>query len=202
VGDRGGARSAGAAAAARVLVVCTANICRSPTAAGLLAERLGPGVEVVSRGVRARPGAPMCARSADWLAARRPDGGLFDEPHASAPLTLADVRAATVILTASPHHRSAVVALRPSAQVRTFTLAQAARIAAWRAGAGARPPAGDIGERVLWLTEELDTHRAAGPLPDGDSDDLPDPHGGEAHHADVLPRIGAAVDALCAPILA
>lgn len=192
---------------ARVLVVCTANICRSPAAAGLLADRLGPTVEVVSRGVRAMPGAPMCARSADWLTTGLPDGGgvrpnpLTDRPHSSAPLTLADVRSATVILTASPRHRSAVVALRPSAQVRTFTLAQAARIATWRAGQGAKPPIGNVSERVLWLTEELDTHRASVPLPGGD-DDLPDPHHGEAHHADVLPRIGAAVDALCGPIFA
>jgi protein-tyrosine phosphatase len=192
---------------ARVLVVCTANICRSPTAAGLLADRLGPTVEVVSRGVEAMPGAPMCARSADWLSAGPPEGGgvrpdpLTGRPHASAPLTLADVRAATVILTASPRHRSAVVALRPSAQVRTFTLAQAARIATWRAAQGARPPVGDVSDRVLWLTEELDTHRASGPLPAGDDDDLPDPHHGEAHHAEVLPRIGAAVNALCVPIM-
>ena len=190
---------------ARVLVVCTANICRSPTAAGLFAARLGPTVEVVSRGVQAMHGAPMCARSADWLdslAGVGPSGPLGHRGHASAPLTLADVRAATVILTASPRHRSAVVALRPSAQVRTFTLAQAARIATWRAGQGARPPAGDVAERLLWLTEELDAHRAAGPLPGDDADDLPDPHQSTARHADVLPRIRAAVDAVCAPVLA
>ena len=178
---------------ARVLVVCTANICRSPTAAGLLAARLGPGVEVVSRGVKAMPGAPMCARSAEWL-------GPAASPHASAPLTLADVRSATVILTASPRHRSAVVARRPSAQVRTFTLAQAARIASWRTTQGATAPEGDVSDRILWLTEELDTHRADAPHPP-DADDLPDPHQTEARHAEVLPRIGAAVDALCSPIL-
>lgn len=187
---------------ARVLVVCTANICRSPTAAGLLAARLGPTVEVVSRGVRAMRGAPMCARSADWLATGWTDSApLVHPPHASAPLTVDDVRAATVILTASPEHRSAVVSLRPSAQVRTFTLAQAARIAAWRAGEGARAPGGDVSERVLWLTEELDAHRAAAPLP-MDDDDLPDPHLTDARHADVLPRLRAAVDAVCAPVLA
>jgi protein-tyrosine phosphatase len=187
---------------ARVLVVCTANICRSPTAAGLLAARLGPTVEVVSRGVDALHGVPMCARSADWLAG----GGAgvtpyAHRPHLSAPLTLDDVRAATVILTASPRHRSAVVALRPSAQVRTFTLVQAARIASWRAGQGARPPDGDVADRLLWLAAELDEHRAGGPLPGDDADDLPDPHQSEARHADVLPRIRAAVDALCAPVL-
>jgi protein-tyrosine phosphatase len=185
-------RHSGALMTARVLVVCTANICRSPTAAGLLAARLGPSVDVVSRGVKALPGAPMCPRSAQWL-------GRDVTPHASAPLTLADVRAATVILTASPRHRSAVVALRPSAQVRTFTLAQAARIATWRSAQGASAPPGEVSERVLWLTEELDTHRSAAPNP-ADGDDLPDPHQTETRHAEVLPRIRAAVDALCTPI--
>ena len=39
---------------------------------------------------------------------------------------------------------------------------------------------------------ELDAHRASAPLPE-DDDDLPDPHLTDARHADVLPRLHAAM---------
>ncbi len=181
---------------ARILVVCTANICRSPTAAGLLSARLGPSVEVESRGTNAPAGAPMCTTSEGWMAA---SGGPSGASHRSRLLELADIRAATLILAASPRHRAAVVGMRPSAQVRTFTLAQAARIVTWRARQGAVPPPGDVPDRLLWLAEELDMHRATVPREGDGADDLPDPHRG-APHADVLSRIGAAVAGLCAPL--
>lgn len=185
----------------RVLLVCTANICRSPAAAGLLAGRLGSSIAFQSRGTRSVPGAGMCPVSANWLMM---NGGIADARHGSRQLELADVRAATLILTASQRQRAAVVRLRPSAQVRTFTLLQAARIAQWRAGRGsaAPPPGADLPDRLLWLAEELDAHRgvAARTGPERD-DDLPDPHHG-APHADVLASLLGAVDALCAPLLA
>lgn len=181
---------------ARILVVCTANICRSPTAAGLLATHLGPSVEVQSRGTNAPPGAPMCATSAHWMAA---NGGPSGDGHRSRLLQVADIRAATLILAASPRHRAVVVGMRPSAQVRTFTLAQAARIVTWRARQGAVPPPADVPDRVLWLAEELDMHRATAPREGDGADDLPDPHRG-APHADILGRIGTAVAAFCAPL--
>ena len=52
---------------ARVLLVCTANICRSPAAERLLAGRLGPSIEFVSRGTRSVPGAGMCEVAAGWV---------------------------------------------------------------------------------------------------------------------------------------
>src|SRR5262245_26347763 len=160
----------------RVLLVCTANICRSATAARLLAGRLGPEIEVESRGTQAVPGAGICDVSATWALV---NGGASAGPHRSRQLELADVRAATLILTASSRHRAAVIELRPSAQVRTFTLVQAARIARWRTRAlpGTPPPGADLPDRLLWLAEELDAHRGTAPQPEPDAgDDLPDPH--------------------------
>ena len=133
---------------ARLLVICTANICRSPAAERLFAARLGSSVQVVSRGVRAYSGAPMCSASANWVLM---NGGGSGEGHRSEPLQLADVRAATLILTSTRKHRAEVLTLRPSAQVRTFTLAQAARIASWRLDRGAQPEGEDPAERLLWL---------------------------------------------------
>jgi protein-tyrosine phosphatase len=184
----------------RVLLVCTANICRSPAAARLLAGRLGSSIEFVSRGTRSVPGAGMCEVSANWVLM---NGGDAAGRHLSRPLELADIKASTLILTASQRHRTAVIEMRPSAQVRTFTLAQAARIAQWRmAEPGPGMPTGvDLPDRLLWLVEELDAHRGAAPRPVPESaEDLPDPHHGSAH-AEVFGSLLAAVDAFCDPIL-
>ena len=190
----------------RVLLVCTANICRSPAAARLLAGRLGSSIEFFSRGTRSVPGAGMCEVSANWVLM---NGGDAAGGHNSRQLELADIKASTLILTASQRHRTKVIEMRPSAQVRTFTLAQAARIAQWRtssafadAPGGSGPPAdADRPHRLLWLAEELDAHRGSAPRPRTESDDdLPDPHHGAAH-ADVFGSLLAAVDAICAPLL-
>lgn len=109
----------------RVLLVCTANICRSPGAERLLAGRLGEGVEFFSRGTRAVPGAGICDFSASWVESHGGAGGA----HGSRPLEVEDIRASTVILTASQTQRGRVIEMRPSAQVRTFTLLHAARTA-------------------------------------------------------------------------
>jgi protein-tyrosine phosphatase len=185
----------------RVLLVCTANICRSPAAARLLAARLGPSIDFFSRGVRSVPGAGMCEMSANWVLQNSGEAGVG---HVSQQLQLADIRSSTLILTASQRQRTAVIELRPSAQVRTFTLAQAARIARWRVTtAGAQMPSGaDMPDRLLWLAEELDAHRGSAPRPEPESlDDLPDPHSG-GRHADVFESMLAAINDFCVPLLA
>jgi len=185
----------------RVLLVCTANICRSPAAARLLSGRLGSSIEFVSRGTRSVPGAGMCEASASWVLMNSGDTA---GAHTSRQLELADIKASTLILTASQRQRTKVIELRPSAQVRTFTLVQAARIAQWRASNGdAGPPVdADLPDRLLWLVEELDAHRGTAPrsMPES-ADDLPDPHNGGSH-AEVFGTLLAAVDAFCAPLLA
>ena len=182
----------------RVLLVCTANICRSPAAERLLAARLGPEIEFFSRGVRAVPGAAMCDVSANFVLTQGGDPGR----HQARQLELADIKSSTLILTASQRHRTAVIEMRPSAQVRTFTLAQAARIAQWRAGRGDLPLDADLPDRLLWLLEEMDAGRGSAPRPVPEStDDLPDPHLSNAKHPDVLGALNAAVQAFTAPLL-
>jgi protein-tyrosine phosphatase len=190
---------------ARVLLVCTANICRSPVAARLLAGRLGPSIEFESRGTKAVPGAGMCEVSANWAMM---NGGDADRGHVARQLELSDIRAATLILTATQRHRARVIELRPSAQVRTFTLAQAARIVQWRGPAVRSEMLVDAGlpDRLLWLAEELDAYRGSAARPGPESaDDLPDPHRPDpprgAGHAEVFGSLLAAVDTLCAPLL-
>ena len=182
----------------RMLLVCTANICRSPAAERLLAGRLGDAVELSSRGTRAVPGAGICEFSGSWAAGH---GGIARE-HRSRPLEVEDIRASTIILTASQAQRGKVIELRPSAQVRTFTLLHAARTAQWLAAAGRTPPKGaDLPDRLLWLVEELDANRGSAPRGEvEDDDELPDPHRG-GRHPQVFGRLQAAVEDLCAPLL-
>ncbi|GAA3619091.1 hypothetical protein GCM10022223_39890 [Kineosporia mesophila] len=181
----------------RVLLVCTANICRSPGAEGLLAGRLGGEVDFFSRGTRSVAGAGSCEYSAEWV---RDHSGVVRD-HTSRPLEVADIRASTMILTATQTQRGRVIEMRPSAQVRTFTLLHAARTAQWLASAGRTPPPGsDLAHRVLWLVEELDANRGAAPRGIDDDDELPDPHRG-GRHPQVFSRLQAAVEDLCAPLL-
>lgn len=189
---------------ARILMICTANVCRSPAAAALLAARL-PGVEVASRGVEARGGQGACPVAARALRER----GIDLSGHTSQRLAERDVRAATLVLTATRWHRASVVELRPSARVRTYTLAEAARLARWLVAEGGAPPdalaelsgTADVSERVLWLAEQLDGQRAFAPrAPVVDADDLPDPHAG-ARHSAVLGRLVGSVADLTGSLL-
>jgi low molecular weight protein-tyrosine phosphatase len=165
-----------------VLVVCTANVCRSPLAARLLAAELGDSVAVTSAGVRATAGAPSCEQ-AELV---RPG----EQRHAAVRLDAGQVRSASLVLGAAREHRSASVALVPAAQRKAFTLLQAARLAAWLEKQGTAAPAGlPAHERLAWWVEELDAARGDAPRGDAADDDLSDPHVGGAPHQVVLPRI-------------
>ena len=166
-----------------VLVVCTANVCRSPLAARLLGEALE--VPVFSAGSRARFGDAACPVASPRIA------------HRSVPLEAAHVRAASLVLGAAREHRSAAVALVPSAQTRSFTLLQAARLASWVSARGVTaPPALSASERLTWWVEELDAARGDAPRGEASDDDLPDPHESSAHHDAVIPQLTAAVRTL------
>ena len=166
-----------------VLVVCTANICRSPLAARLLAETLE--VPVFSAGSRARFADPACPVASPGFR------------HRSVPLERAHVRAASLVLGAAREHRSAAVALVPSAQTRSFTLLQAARLAAWLSAEGVVAPASlSPADRLTWWVEELDAARGDAPRGEAWDDDLEDPHDSSARHEDVLPPLTAAVRTL------
>lgn len=108
-----------------ILLVCTANACRSPLMQYLLQDALeralgasAAAITVTSAGLRCYGGMPMHPLSLDQLAARGLDGAAF----ASTPLTADAVRAADVVITADRAHRDAVVSLVPSANRRVFTL--------------------------------------------------------------------------------
>lgn len=117
----------------RVLLVCTANLCRSPIAEYVLSSLSSTDAvidasewQIESAGTRVSQDSEMHPLARQALADRGISG--MDE-FRSKQVSEAMVRQADLILTASLEHRSAIVRLVPSAVRRTFTMKQAARMA-------------------------------------------------------------------------
>ena len=166
-----------------VLIVCHANLCRSPMAEylarELLSQRLGgddPGVRVSSAGTHAVPGYPMHPHAARLTAER----GTDPEAFRSRPLHADQLRTAGLILTATRAQRTTCVALAPSALRRTFTLRQFARLATaaidqgWPARDGQRDPAQRLDAAVAAASR---ARAGLQPPAQPDADDLTDPVG-------------------------
>lgn len=206
----------------RVLVVCTANICRSPASATLLrrefaAAGLSDVVEVESAGVSAVEGAPACDLSSALVGefvSRHYAGQEPIEPdvdaHRSRLVTTAMTQEADLILALDRSHRAALARIDPAARARTFTLRQAAGLSQVVAGyseaghvpPGAPPLPDPREDRLRWWVGELDAARGltavgASDEPSGlqwHPEDVPDPHvvGYQVH----APAIELAEDAI------
>jgi protein-tyrosine phosphatase len=160
-----------------ILIVCHANLCRSPMAERLtraaIAERLGEdaaGFEVISSGTRAWANHPMHPLAAEVLREQDIDEtGFFSQR-----LTEGLVKRADLVLTATRRQRSECVAFDTSAVHRTFTIPQFGRYAAamprhrllavW-------PPQ----RRLRVMIEQVSVVRGTLPVASADADDLPDP---------------------------
>lgn len=110
---------------ARILVICTGNICRSPYIERVLATQLaGRGYTVESAGTRALVDYPMDPQSLAQLQQLGIDDGGFRARQLT-PQIAAD---ADLILTATRSHRADVVSLQPKALKYTFALADFAHL--------------------------------------------------------------------------
>lgn len=141
---------------ARVLFVCTGNICRSPFAerlAGRLVRDVPvdhpvSGWQFASAGIGALVGQPMDPGMAAELTARGGDPAEFTARQ----LTSAVARGADLILTLEPVHREWILDEWPALVRRTLVLGQAARavrddadpLAVLRAHRGAALPSDGI----------------------------------------------------------
>lgn len=181
-----------------VLMVCTANYCRSPIAEQLLAaaadNRCGAGSWAVSSaGTAAYSVRPIHEFSAQVLT----DRGVYTQGHRSRLLDAAMLRSTDLVLTATREHRSAVVRLLPAAIGRTFTMLQFARLAALV------PPlhGSDGAELGRQLVVEAKAARPLlQPVPPED-DDLPDPMGRPlAEFERCAARLDAVVQAVLSPL--
>ncbi len=179
-----------------VLVVCTANICRSPATAVLLSRQLAaseggwglpPGFfTIASAGTLAANGSRACDLSAalagEWVARQYPSGPQVAEPfaaHRSRRLDAGIVGGADLVLALDRSHRAALAELAPAARPRTFTLRQAATLASavadvvrsGRLPPGAPPLPASRPARLAWWREELDAARGLPNAPGGQPGD-------------------------------
>lgn len=176
-----------------VLMVCTGNVCRSPTAERLLlahAARLGvAGLTVRSAGTRAMAGHGMEANAHDVLLGLGGDPAHFRARQLTAALSTT----ADLVLTMSTRHRAAVLGDAPRAMRRTFTLLEAERLLDVAPDVTQEghptPGASTLADRLL---------DARGRQPQGvPTDDIADPIGRDRAVFDV---VGAQIDRACAAV--
>jgi protein-tyrosine phosphatase len=116
-----------------VLVVCSANVCRSPMAGAVLREvfagaGLDDQVRVRTYGENATVGAQMCPEMVARAKRRLRTGSLAQ--HLACQLVPERVEEADLVLTTDRGVRAIVIRSSPAAHPRTFTLRQARELAA------------------------------------------------------------------------
>lgn len=151
-----------------ILFVCTANICRSPLAEGLLRSEIADlGLTIRSAGTHALVGHPPIAESIDYL--RRRAGAVLE--HRGTALTVPTIRDSGIVLTMTERQRAEVVRMDPGALRRMFTLRQFVRLVPHLPSQGAFRGVDELAETVARF------RAVAGPTGRGE-DDIVDPYGG------------------------
>ena len=167
----------------RVLVVCTANVSRSPLGAAFLSKRLtdaGVVASVRSAGVM-RTGLPVDELSVIVGRAR----GVDVAEHRQRRLTAAILagEGTDLVITMTRAHVREVVALDPSAWERTFTLKELARLVR-------RERFTEVGDAGSWITRFGAGRTVQDLLGADERDDIGDPYGGSlAVHRTIATQI-------------
>jgi protein-tyrosine phosphatase len=109
----------------QILVVCTANICRSPLIAGILDEHLGANglndvVTVRSAGIYAQAGNPVWGPIGELMAER----GIDLHRHRSQPITSEMALAADLIIVMEEGQRQSIFYLEPRALRKVVLLSE------------------------------------------------------------------------------
>jgi protein-tyrosine phosphatase len=183
---------------ASVLVVCTANIARSPLVAALLrahvADRaLDDHIAIASAGVHAREGDPAAAESAEIAT----HWGLNLTDHRSQPVVDDQLARATLVVTLSERQRDHLARRGPGIGPRCFTLRELHRLVA-EVEVADLPPAPV--ERLVDLTRRAHRQR---PLarPASDVEDVADPYGrGWDRYVTMANDVAQLVDDLADPL--
>jgi protein-tyrosine phosphatase len=147
----------------RILFVCTANICRSPSAQAvalhrLRADGLSGQITVVSAGTRAAEGRGWCPEARKHVSTD-PETEATMDAHEAHQLSRSGISKATIVVTADRQTSAEVVRLDPSVRSRLFTMREAGALAQLVIDAAA-VPAGrsgpDVGSPVRPLTTDVD----------------------------------------------
>lgn len=162
---------------ASILIVCTANVCRSPYAEALLtdyAARVGRlDVKIQSAGTRAANGHVLCRGAAAQLR-QAGVGSDAENDHRSRQLELGIVRRAELILVASLEHRSEIAYADAAARRRTFTIKEAAAYLSELASRGRHAGGVPVGDGSLFqIVEEMNSLRGTVAIPEGSPMALP-----------------------------
>ena len=105
----------------RILFVCTANICRSPTAEAILnafASDIGVPVEARSAGTAALVGEPIGPHAEAALE----EVGVYANGHRARQVDAAMLEEADLVLAMTPQHAATLRRLSPDSAVRVHTL--------------------------------------------------------------------------------
>jgi protein-tyrosine phosphatase len=161
-----------------IVVLCTANVCRSPMAAALLARRLsglGVAARVRSAGML-RGGDPPLPEVISVMARY----GIDITGHRSRVACAADLARASLVLAMARDHLRYAVVTEPRVWPRAFTLRELIRRGE---RVGPRRP----GEPLSgWLSGAHEGRERVALLGDSPDDDVPDPAGGPlSAYADV-----------------
>lgn len=176
-----------------ILVLCTANMCRSVMAQAMLSARLAERparVSVASAGLLAGGQRPP-AEAVAVMAAR----GIDIAGHVSRRVTAADLAAADLVLCMTREHARHASVLRPECWPRSFTLFELLRRGQ---RADARAPGEPLGDWLARAGRDRSRHDLLG---SGPGDDVPDPYGGPLAGyqatASLLDRLTSDLVALC-----
>lgn len=159
-----------------ILIVCTANICRSPiierTLRHELRNRLGDDAarfDVSSAGTWEHEPSPMHGFASQVLT----EHGIDPSGFVSRPLAADMVGPADLVLAATREHRATVVTLQPRAVRRTFTVLEFGRLL----GSVEPMSVTDPILRAHALVEAAAANRGQIPVESPSDDDMPDPIG-------------------------
>ena len=167
---------------ARILIVCTGNICRSPFIERLLQRRLDEhrpgsehGIQVRSAGTSAMTGWSMDEQAAAQLVAHGGDPAGFTARDLTAEL----IAESDLVLTATRAHRGRVATMYPKALRQVFTFADFADLVAGIDGLTARLTTMDPRAWVREVTEKAAASRGLKPPLEPAQADIVDPFGSE-----------------------
>ncbi|QGN58933.1 low molecular weight phosphatase family protein [Nostocoides sp. HKS02] len=162
---------------ARILTVCTGNICRSPFLERTLQSELdrswGPGeVQVHSAGTGALTGSAMDPEARARLEAQ----GYAANGFVARDLTADLVAGADLVLTATRAHRGKVAAVHPRALRYVFAFREFADLVTGVSDDDLQVPSADAGEHIRRVVALAAAQRGARPPLDDSEADIVDPY--------------------------